>query len=67
MPDVDLFIRSSGEIRTSNFLLWQASYAEYVFMEEMWPDFTRETLWKAISDYSGRQRRFGAAVDSPLN
>ena len=67
MPDVDLFIRSSGEIRTSNFLLWQASYAEYVFMEELWPDFTRETLWKAISDYSGRQRRFGAAVDSPLN
>jgi undecaprenyl diphosphate synthase len=67
MPDVDLFIRSSGEIRTSNFLLWQASYAEYVFMEEMWPDFTRETLWRAISDYSGRQRRFGGAVDSPLN
>ena len=67
MPDVDLFIRSSGEIRTSNFLLWQASYAEYVFMDELWPDFTRETLWKAISDYSGRQRRFGAAVDSPLN
>ena len=67
MPDVDLFIRSSGEIRTSNFLLWQASYAEYLFMEELWPDFTRETLWKAIADYSGRQRRFGAAVDSPLN
>ena len=67
MPDVDLFIRSSGETRTSNFLLWQASYAEYVFMDELWPDFTRETLWKAISDYSGRQRRFGAAVDSPLN
>lgn len=67
MPDVDLFIRSSGEIRTSNFLLWQASYAEYVFREELWPDFTRETLWKAIADYSGRPRRFGAAVDSPLN
>lgn len=67
MPDVDLFIRSSGEIRTSNFLLWQASYAEYVFMDELWPDFTRETLWRAISDYSGRQRRFGGAVDSPLN
>lgn len=67
MPDVDLFIRSSGEKRTSNFLLWQASYAEYVFMEEMWPDFTRETLWRAISDYSVRQRRFGSAVDTPLN
>ncbi|MEK9987926.1 MAG: polyprenyl diphosphate synthase, partial [Aquiluna sp.] len=67
IPDVDLFIRSSGEIRTSNFLLWQASYAEYVFMDELWPDFTRETLWRAISDYSGRQRRFGGAVDSPLN
>lgn len=67
IPDVDLFIRSSGEIRTSNFMLWQASYAEYVFMDELWPDFTRETLWKAISDYSERQRRFGGAVDSPLN
>lgn len=67
MADVDLFIRSSGELRTSNFLLWQASYAEYCFMDELWPDFTRETLWRAISEYSARKRRFGGAVDSPLN
>ena len=67
MPDVDLFVRSSGEKRTSNFLPWQSSYAEYLFMDEYWPDFTRETLWKAISLYQTRQRRFGAAVDAPLN
>jgi len=67
MPDVDLFLRSSGEKRTSNFLPWQSSYAEYLFMDEYWPDFTRETLWKAISLYQSRQRRFGAAVDAPLN
>ncbi len=67
MPDVDLFVRSSGEKRTSNFLPWQSSYAEYLFMDEYWPDFTKETLWKAISLYQTRQRRFGAAVDAPLN
>lgn len=67
MPDVDLFLRSSGEMRTSNFLLWQSSYAEYLFMDELWPDFTRETLWKAIDNYQRRQRRFGAAQDAPLN
>lgn len=66
-PDVDLFLRSSGERRASNFLPWQSTYAEYLFMEELWPDFTRETLWKAITDYQQRQRRFGAAVDAPLN
>ena len=67
LPDVDLFLRSSGERRASNFLPWQSTYAEYLFMDELWPDFTRETLWKAISDYGQRQRRFGAAVDAPLN
>lgn len=67
LPDVDLFVRSSGEQRTSNFLPWQSSYAEYLFMDELWPDFTRETLWKAITEYQNRQRRFGAAVDAPLN
>lgn len=67
MPDVDLFVRSSGEKRTSNFLPWQSSYAEYLFIDEYWPDFTKETLWKAISLYQTRQRRFGAAVDAPLN
>ncbi len=67
LPDVDLFLRSSGEMRSSNFLPWQSTYAEFLFMDELWPDFTRETLWKAIRSYEGRQRRFGAAEDAPLN
>ena len=67
LPDVDLFVRSSGELRTSNFLLWQSSYAEMMFMPQLWPDFTRETLWEAIMAYQNRDRRFGAASDLPLN
>jgi undecaprenyl diphosphate synthase len=67
LPDVDLFLRSSGEHRSSNFLPWQSTYAEYLFLDKFWPDFTRETLWDAISEYQNRQRRFGAAVDAPLN
>ena len=67
LPDVDLFLRSSGEMRSSNFLPWQSTYAEFLFMDELWPDFTREALWKAIHSYEGRQRRFGAAEDAPLN
>lgn len=67
MPDVDLLIRSSGEKRLSNYLLWEASYAELVFRDELWPDFTREILWEAISEYANRSRRFGKATDSPLN
>lgn len=67
LPDVDLFLRSSGEKRASNFLPWQSSYAEFLFMDEFWPEFTRETLWKAISLYQTRQRRFGSAIDAPLN
>jgi undecaprenyl diphosphate synthase len=65
LSDVDLFIRSSGEKRLSNFLLWQSAYAELVFSEVLWPDFDREELWRAILEYSNRQRRFGGAVDSP--
>lgn len=65
MPDVDLFLRSSGEQRTSNFLLWQAAYAEMVFLDTLWPDFTRRDLWHAIDLYNGRERRFGGAVDAP--
>jgi undecaprenyl diphosphate synthase len=61
MSDVDLFLRSSGEQRTSNFLIWQSAYAEMVFMDVLWPDVTRETLWKAIEIYAGRDRRFGKA------
>ena len=61
MSDVDLFLRSSGEQRTSNFLPWQSVYAEFVFMDVLWPDVTRKTLWKAIEEYSDRDRRFGKA------
>lgn len=65
LPDVDLFLRSSGEQRVSNFLLWQSAYAEFVFMETPWPDFNRTTLWDAIGHFSGRSRRFGGAIDEP--
>jgi undecaprenyl diphosphate synthase len=65
MPDVDLFLRSSGEQRTSNFLLWQAAYAEMVFLDTLWPDFSREELWRAIEIYLSRDRRFGGAVNAP--
>jgi undecaprenyl diphosphate synthase len=65
LPDVDLFIRSSGEQRTSNFLLWQSAYSEMVFLDTLWPDFSREQLWGAIADYARRDRRFGGAVDTP--
>ena len=65
MPDVDLFVRSSGEQRTSNFLLWQSAYAEMVFLDTLWPDFGRAQLWEAIELYARRTRRFGGAVDAP--
>lgn len=65
LPEVDLFVRSSGEQRTSNFLLWQSAYAEMVFLDTLWPDFTRENLWRAIEIYRARDRRFGGAVDTP--
>lgn len=61
MSDVDLFLRSSGEQRTSNFLIWQSAYAEMVFLDVLWPDVTRATLWNAIEIYSQRERRFGKA------
>ncbi|MGH8944043.1 MAG: polyprenyl diphosphate synthase, partial [Acidimicrobiia bacterium] len=60
MPDVDLIIRSSGEHRLSNFLLWQAAYAEFYFPGILWPDFDRHALLDAVIDYQGRERRFGA-------
>ena len=63
MPDVDLFVRSSGEQRTSNFLLWQSAYAEYVFLDTLWPDFDRRDLWRACEIYARRDRRYGGAVD----
>lgn len=61
MPDVDLFWRSSGELRTSNFLPWHAAYAELVFDNVLWPDVDRRNLWRAIEEYSRRNRRFGGA------
>jgi undecaprenyl diphosphate synthase len=59
IPDPDLLIRTSGEQRLSNYLLWQCAYTEFVFVDEHWPDFTRETLERAISEFLTRERRFG--------
>ena len=65
MPNVDLVIRSSGEHRLSNFLLWQSAYAEFHFPGILWPDFDRQRLLEAVIDYQGRDRRFGGADDAP--
>jgi len=59
VPDPDLIIRPSGELRTSNFLLWQSAYAEYYFTPVLWPDFDETELYRAIADFQGRSRRFG--------
>jgi undecaprenyl diphosphate synthase len=59
MPDPDLIIRTSGELRLSNFLLWQSAYSEFMFTETLWPDFTPDEFRAAIEDYAGRRRRFG--------
>jgi len=63
LPDVDLFLRTSGEQRTSNFMIWQAAYAELVFLDEYWPDVDRRTLWRAVQTYASRDRRHGGAAD----
>jgi undecaprenyl diphosphate synthase len=63
IPDPDLVIRTSGEVRTSNFLLWQSAYAEWYFTPVFWPDFGRENLLEAIADYNRRERRFGRVLD----
>ena len=59
IPDPDLLIRTGGELRISNFLLWQAAYAEFYFTETLWPDFREESLYEAVVDYQCRERRFG--------
>ena len=59
LPDPDLFIRTSGEHRISNFLLWQLSYTELVFLDKLWPDFTKADLHAAIAEFQKRDRRFG--------
>lgn len=65
VPDVDLFLRTSGEQRLSNFLLWQSAYAELIFMDVLWPDVNRKTLWDAVQMYAARDRRYGGAIDTP--
>ncbi|MGJ6979556.1 isoprenyl transferase [Aestuariimicrobium soli] len=67
VPEVDLFVRSSGEQRTSNFLVWQSAYAEMVFLDRLWPDFDRRDLWRAVELYVNRDRRFGGAVPNEVN
>jgi undecaprenyl diphosphate synthase len=63
IPDPDLVIRTSGEMRTSNFLIWQAAYSELWFTPVLWPDFNREHLFEAIRDYQKRDRRFGGVIE----
>ena len=60
LPDPDLVIRTSGEARISNFLLWQSAYAEYEFIDTLWPDFSKEEFRGLVDAYSARDRRFGA-------
>ena len=67
MPDVDLFVRSSGEQRTSNFLLWQSAYSEFVVLDTLWPDFDRRHLWHACEIYASRDRRYGGAAPNPVD
>lgn len=66
LPDPDLVIRTSGERRLSNFLLWQAAYAEFVFVDTLWPDFTRDDLVAALEEYAARDRRYGNAASSEV-
>jgi undecaprenyl diphosphate synthase len=66
MPDVDLFIRPSGEQRTSNFLIWQSAYAEMVFQDVLWPDFDRRDLWRACEEFAQRDRRYGGALPNEV-
>jgi len=67
LPDVDMFLRTSGEQRTSNFMLWQSAYAEMVFLDVLWPDVDRLVLWRGIDEYARRDRRYGGAIDAPTN
>tara|TARA_B100000686_G_scaffold348023_1_gene438085 strand:+ start:600 stop:1358 length:759 start_codon:yes stop_codon:yes gene_type:complete len=65
--DPDLIIRTSGELRLSNFLIWQSAYAEYYFTDVLWPDFTKENFYEALIAYQQRKRRLGSTIDSGLN
>jgi undecaprenyl diphosphate synthase len=66
IPDPDLILRTSGEERLSNFLLWQAAYSELMFIPELWPDFSREVFLDALKAYAGRERRFGGLSQPTL-
>ncbi len=61
IPDPDLVIRTAGEIRTSNFLLWQSAYSEYHFTDVLWPDFNKEHIHEALEEYSKRRRKYGSS------
>ena len=63
MPDPDLLVRTSGEYRISNYLLWQSAYSEFVFTDVLWPDFRRQHLFDAVVEFQRRERRFGAIDD----
>jgi undecaprenyl diphosphate synthase len=67
MPDPDLLIRTSGEYRISNYLLWQIAYSELYFSDTLWPDFTRNDLYNAITSYQKRERRFGKTSEQLKN
>lgn len=67
LPEPDLFIRTGGEQRISNFLLWQLAYAEFYFTQELWPDFSPDSLQEAINSFKGRQRRFGRTGEQVIN
>jgi len=67
MPDPELIIRTSGELRISNFLLWELAYSEFYFTDEKWPQFDKESLYRAIIDYQNRERRFGKTSDQLSN
>ena len=65
LPDPDLLIRTSGELRLSNFMLWQAAYSEFVYTDRLWPEVDRLDLWQAIETYARRDRRYGGALPNP--
>jgi undecaprenyl diphosphate synthase len=67
IPDPDLIIRTSGEQRLSNFLMWQAAYSEFVFLQMHWPDFDRQAFSAALAEFSARERRFGGVTGQPRN
>ena len=67
MPDPDLLIRTGGELRLSNYLLWQCAYSELYFCDTFWPDFDEEDFYKAICNYQQRERRFGMTSEQVVN